>query len=324
MKKTMAFRALLLTIGLAVSASQALADYPDRPVRVIVSSAPGGGPDISTRIVVAELGRQMGKQFVVDNRPGATGAIGLEILARAAPDGYTFGQGNSSTLAISRNLMPKLAFDLDRDLQPIVLYATLYNVLGVAPSLPVKSVQELIDHARKNPGKLLFGSPGNGGSQRLSAELFKQMTGTHMVHVPYKAAQQAIADLIGGQVHLMFDNATSMGAHIHAGRVRGLAVTASTRRPVFPNLPTISESGVPGFEVKPWSGFIAPSGVSKQIINRLNAGINTALASPAVKDKFAAIGLDIAGSTPEEFAAFISSEVLKWATVIKNANIKGN
>ena len=300
------------------------ADYPDRPVRVIVASAPGGGPDVGTRIIVAELTRQMGQQFVVDNRPGATGLIGTEMIARATPDGYTIGNGYSATLAMNRSILPKLPYDPDRDIQPVSQYSLAPNILAVTLSLPVKSVQELIDHARKNPGKLLFASSGNGTSLHLSGELFKRMTGTQMTHVPYKAAQQGITDMIRGQIHLMFDNVPSIGPHVRGGRVRGLAITSTKRSSSYPELPTVSESGVPNFEVVPFGGMVAPGGLSKTIVNRLNTEVNKALATSAVKEKFAVLGNVPAGGTPEEFAAFIKLEVIKWAEVIKGANIKAD
>ncbi|MEQ1775552.1 MAG: tripartite tricarboxylate transporter substrate binding protein [Burkholderiales bacterium] len=300
------------------------ADYPERPVRVIVAAAPGSGPDVGTRIVAAELARQLGQQFVVDNRPGASGSIGMEMIARATPDGYTIGTGSITTLAINRSFLAKLPYDPDRDIQPVSQYVVTPNILAVTLSLPVKSVQELIDHARKNPGKLLFASTGNGSNSHLSAEQFKRMTSTQITHVPYKGVPQGITDLIGGQVHLIFDSANSIGAHVRAGRVRGLAVTTAKRSSTYPELPTVAESGVPNFEVVPWSGIVAPAGVSKAIIYRLNTEINRALATSTVKEKFAVLGSVPAGGTPEAFAAFIKREVIKWAEVIKNANIKAD
>ena len=314
----------VVTIICSVAAAVPLiaADYPDRPVRVIVPSAPGGAPDVTTRIVVAELTRQMGQQFVVDNRPGASGIIGTELTVRGTPDGYTIGQANLTTLVNNRIFMPKLPFDLDRDLQPISQYFLTSNILAVTLSLPVKSVQELIEYARKNPGKLLFASSGNGTSMHLSAELFKHLTGTQMTHVPYKAAQQGVADLIGGQVQLMFDSTSSIGAQVKAGRVRGIAVTGAKRSPTYPELPTVAESGVPNFEMTAWGGFAAPSGVPKTIVNRLSVEVNKALATPAVREKFAANGSVPAGNTPEEFTALIKRELTKWAEVVRSANIR--
>jgi len=314
--------ALLIVFCAALTTTNAAADYPDRPVRVIVPSAPGGGPDVTNRIITAELTRQLGKQFVVDNRPGASGAIGTEMIVRAVPDGYTIGGGTFPTLVTNRILMPELPFNLDRDIQPVALYVLAPNILAVAPSLPVRSVQDLVDHARKNPGKLSFASSGSGTTLHLSAELFMRLTRTQMIHVPYKASQQGITEMIGGQIHLMFDNNQSIGPHVKAGRVRGLAVTSAKRSSSYPELPTVAESGVSDFEVVAFGGMVAPSGIPKAIVNRLNAEVNKALATSTAKDKFGALGNILAPGTPEEFSAHIKREVTKWTTVIRDANIK--
>ena len=315
---------MCIAVCAVLTTTNAAADYPERPVRVIVASGAGGGADVGTRIVAGELSRQTGKQFIVDNRPGATGLIGTELIARATPDGYTIGQGNIGTLATNRSILPKLPYDPDRDIKFISQYAVTPNILVVAPSLPIKTVRELIDQARKSPGKLLFASNGNGGTLHLTGELFKRMTGTQITHVPYKTAQQATTDLIGGQVHLMFDNASSVGVHVKAERVRGIAVTTGKRIPTYPDLPTVAESGVPNFEVTSWGGFVAPSGVPPAIINRLNMEINKALVTSTVKEKFGALGIIPTGGTPEEFAAHVKREVVKWAEVIKGASIKAD
>jgi len=318
-------RRLIMALALvALSMQSAVAEYPERPVRFIVPSAVGGGPDVSSRLLVAELSKQLGKQFIVDNRPSVGGIVGTEMIARAAPDGYTLGQGNFTSLGTARSMFAKLPFDPDRDLQMIGQTGVTPNLLAVTLSLPVKSVQELVEHARRNPGKLMFASNGNGSSMHLSGELFKRMTGTQLVHVPYKGTQQGITDLIGGQVHLMFDNVTSIGVHVRAGRLRGIAVTTMTRVPAYPELPTVAESGVPQFEVVTFGGVIGPAGMSKKIIARLNAEINSAIASGAFRDKYAELGSIPTGGTPEEFAAFIKRQVAKWATVINDANIKAN
>ena len=305
-----------------LGAQPATADYPERAVRVIVPSAPGGGPDASMRVVAAELSQQMGKQFVVDNRPGGSGSIGFEIITRAAPDGYTVGYGTSGTLAINPGILPGWPYKAGRDFQPVVLSHVSTFILAVTTSLPVKSVTELIAHARKNPGKLLIAAGGNGGAQHLAGALFQQMTGTQMPLIQYKGMQQGITDMIGGQVHLVFDGANSIGTHVRAGRVRGLAVTTAKRSAAFPELPTIAESGVPDYVVSTWSGLIAPSRVSNAILTKLNAESNKALASAAVKEKFGVMGNEPMGGTAEAFAALIKRDAAKWATVIKDAGIK--
>jgi tripartite-type tricarboxylate transporter receptor subunit TctC len=312
-----------LWAGCAITTAVA-ANYPERPVRVIVAAAPGAAPDVGARIVAAELTRQMGRQFVVDNRPGAGGSIGTEMIAHAPPDGYTIGNGTTSTLAINRSILSTLSYEPDRDLQPIVQTTMTPFMLAVAQSLPVKSVQELIEYARKNPGKLLFPSTGNGSVQHLAGALFRHMTSTQITHVPYKGIQQGIAEMIGGQVHLTFDTVPSIGPHVRAGRVRGLAVATATRLSSYPELPTFAECGMPSFELTTWSGIIAPRGVSVTVVNRLNSEVNRALASSTVKEKFFTAGTAPAGGTPQEFGAFIKREVGKWAGIIKDANIKAD
>lgn len=319
----MKITALAIAIPLlGLAAGSAHAEYPERPIRIIVPSAPGGGPDVGTRLIAAELTRLLGQQVVVENRVGANGTIGTDAIVRATPDGYTLGQGNFTSLNTSRILIPKLPYNPDRDLQAIMFAYLSRNMLAVALALPVKSVPELIQHARQNPDKLIYTSVGYGTSMHFSGALFCLMTGVEMRHVPYKAAQQAIIDIIAGRGHLMFDNVQSIGPHVKAGRLRGLAVTSPSRIPSYPALPTVSEAGVPGFEVQPWAGYIAPSGVSKPIIKRLNAALNKAIETPALRDKLVEMGLEPRGGTPEEFAVFVRKEVAKWTDVAKRANVR--
>ena len=309
--------ASLLLAMTAVSAA-----FPDRPLRYVMGSAAGGGPDVASRVVMAELSRQTGQQVIVENRPGASGVLGMEVVARATPDGYTLGHGNINTMAINRSVLGKLPYDPDRDLQAVVLMYNSPNLLAVTLTLPVKTVQELIDYAKKNPDKLTFASTGSGSSVHVGMELFKLMTGTQMVHVPYKAATVAITDLTAGRVQLMADNIQSIGSHVKAGRLRGLAVTSGRRVPAFSDLPTVAEAGVPGFDVSAWAGAIVPAGVPKAIIARLNAELNKALATPSVRDKLPEMGLEIVGGTPEQYAAHIKSEAVKWADVVKRSGAK--
>jgi len=308
--------------GLLFAASVAVAAYPERPFRYVLPSAAGGGPDVASRVVMAELSKQTGQQVVVDNRPGASGILGTELIVRATPDGYTMGHGNINTMAINRSVLAKLPYDIDRDLQAVILMYNSPNLLAVTVSLPVKSVQELIDYAKKNPDKLIFASTGNGSSVHVGMELFKLMTATQMVHVPYKAAIVAITDLTAGRVQLMADNIQSIGSHVKAGRLRGLAVTSGRRVPAFGELPTVAEAGVAGFDVSAWAGAIVPAGVPKAVIARLNAEINKALAAPAVREKFPEMGLEIVGGTPEQYATHIKSESAKWADVVKRSGAK--
>lgn len=315
----LAVKAWLLTAAMLTVASAA--EYPNRPIRYIVPSAAGSAADVIARLISTELVKQMGQQVVVDNRPGATGSIAYEVLVRSAPDGYTVAHGTTN-MPILRTLFPRLTYDPDKDMQRVVHFITAPNLLAVTPSLPVKSVQELIQNARANPGKLFFGSTGNGTSMHLSGELFKMMTGTHIVHVPYKAVTQALTEMIGGQLHMIFDNMGSMVPNVRAGRLRGLGVTSLKRSPAVPELPTLAESGLPGFEITVWSGFVVPAGVAKPIVARLNAQTNIALTVPAVKQRLDSLGYEAVGGTPQQFDAFVKNEVVKWADVIKRSGVK--
>ena len=297
------------------------ADYPARPIRFIIPSAPGGTPDIISRVVAAELSKQMGQQVVVDNRPGANGTIGMTLIARAAPDGYSIAYAPLSALGINP-IVTKVPYDTNRDLQMVTQLVFGQHLMTVNPLLPIKSVQELIDYAKSNPGKLYFGSAGGGSSQHIGMELFKLMTGTQMVHVPFKAIQQAITEVISGRIQMTFDNLASMVPHVRAGRVRAIGVTSLKRSPALPDLPTISEAGVPGFEVTKWSGVITPAGVPRAIIARLNAEVNKSLVSATAKDVLGGIGYDLVGGTPEQFADLVKKEVAKWTDVVKRSGAK--
>jgi tripartite-type tricarboxylate transporter receptor subunit TctC len=286
-----------------------------------VPSAPGGGPDVGSRIIAAELAAVLGQNVVVENRPGASTTIGTEAIVRATPDGYTFGQGNFSSLNTTRILM-KLPYDTMRDLQPITFAYMSRNLLAVNRSLPIASVPELIVHAKQHPGKLMYGSSGIGTSMHFSGALFGLLTGVEMLHVPYKAAQASITDIIGGQIHLMFDNMSSIVPHVKAGRLRGLAVTSPTRAPSMPDLPSVAEAGVPGFEVMPWAGFVMPAGVPRPIVMRLNEALNKAISAPSVRDRLTDLGLEPRAGTPEEFGEFVRKEVAKWTDVAKRANVR--
>ena len=307
---------VLLTPGIA--SSQA---YPSRPLRMIVPSAPGGSPDINARELANELTRQMGHQVVVENRPGASGILGYETLARATPDGYTFAY-ISNFIATNPSLYQKLSYDFARDFRPVIFYFRGLNVLTVSPSLPVRSVKDLIELARASPGKLTFGSSGIGATPHLSMELFKSMTDTAIVHVPYKGTQQAVTDVIGGQIDILCDNLASMLPLVRAGRVRALAVTSLKRTPVVPELPTLDESGLPGYEITGWSGFAVPAGTPREIVQRLNAEINKALLSPAVTKGIPSRGGTGMGGTPEEFAEHVRKETERLGKLIKAVGIK--
>jgi tripartite-type tricarboxylate transporter receptor subunit TctC len=263
----------------------------------------------------------MGQQVVVENRPGASGILGYEALARATPDGYTFAY-ISNFIATNPSMYSKLPYDFARDFRPVIFYFRGYNVLTVSPSLPVRSVKELIDHARANPGKLTFGSSGIGATPHLSMELFKSMTDTAIVHVPYKATQQAVTDVIGGQIDILCDNMASMLPFVRSGRVRGLAITSPKRSAAIPELPTLDESGLPGYELSGWSGMAVPAGVPRAIVLRLNAEINNALLSPQVSKGIPSRGGIGVGGTPEEFAEHVRKETERLGKLIKAIGIK--
>jgi len=311
-------------IVIAWSVSSSAAGYPERPLRYVIPSAAGGGPDVAARVVMNQLGKQLGRQVIIDNRPGASGIIGTDVIAKATPDGYTIGHGNILTMAIGPHVHAKLPYHPVRSFQPVVHMYGTPNLLAVTLTLPVDSVQALIAHAKQHPNQLLFASTGSGSSIHVGMELFKLMTGTQMVHVPYKAASVAIIDLTAGRVHLMADNINSIGPHVKAGRLRGLAVTSGRRVPAFAELPTIAESGVPGFDVSAWAGVIYPARVPKAIVTRLNGLINKVLATPGVSDKLPELGLQIVGGTPEQFGAHIRNEFTRWADVVKRAGIKAD
>jgi len=303
---------VLCCCALSISA----VDFPTKPIRFIVPWGPGSGPDVTSRIVGAEMSAALGQPIVIENRAGAGGSVGLSAIARSAPDGYTIGHGSIGT-TISYSVIPNVSYDLKKDFTAIgqLLYGS--NVLAVRPSLPVKSVQELIAYAKANPDKLLYGSPGNGTSLHLSMEIFKQMTGTQMQHVPFKDAQQAVTAVISGQVDLQFENSGAIVPHVKAGRVRALAVSTAKRSPALPEVPTVAEAGVAGFEVTTWSGFVGPAGLPKEVIARLNAELNRALSLPSVIEKFTSLGYETAKTTPEQFDELIQKEAVRWSRVVR-------
>lgn len=299
----------------------AQAEYPERPIRLIVASAPGGQPDINARMFAAELVKQLRQQVIVDNRTGATGAIGYEILAKSAPDGYTMSYVAFS-LATNPSLMEKVPYSVSRDLQLVVLTHISPNILTVAAAMPIKSVGELIAYAKQHPDKLLYGSGGNGSSSHISMELLKQMTGIRLVHIPYKGVQQVVTEIVGGRLQVISDNASPIMPHIQAGRLRGLGVTGTKRIPLAPDLPTVAEAGVPGYEITPWGGYAVPAGTPKAIVARLNTELNKVVALPHVRERWIAVGIEPAGGTPEQFTEHVKKETAKWSEVITRMGVK--
>ena len=309
-------------IALAFSLQTFAQNYPVKPVRLIVPFAAGGNVDITARQIAPGLSELLGQNFIVDNRVGAGGVIGAEAVAKAAPDGYTLMMGSNSTVSVAPSLYPKLAYHPVRDFAPVSLVATTPFVLVVHPSVPVKSVKELIALAKTKPGRLAMASGGTGSSNHLVGELFQSLTGAKFTHVPYKGAGPAGVDLMAGQVDLLFDQLSSSVGPLKSGRIRALAVTSAARTAVFPVIPTMKEAGVADFEVTNITGVLAPAGTPAEIITRLNAAILKVLGSASVKERFAGLALEPAPSTPEQFSVYIKEDFARWTKVVKDASIK--
>ena len=319
---------LVAQVGLAALiafAGSAIAqNWPAKPVRLIVPYPPGGSADILARAIGQKLAEGMGQQVIIDNRPGAGTAIGAEATAKAAPDGYTIMLGTVSSHAINPALTPGLKYDPVKDFAPVSLVASIPFALIVHPSLPAHSVKELVALAKTKPGALNFSSAGTGTSNHLAGELFKSMTGTFMVHIPYKGSAPALNDLIAGQVQLMFDLVLTTAPHVKSGAVRAIAVTGSERSSALPGVPTVAESGVPGYEVSAWFGFFAPAGTPAAIVNALNAETVKAMRLPDLRERLANQGADAVTDTPDQFAAYVKEELGKWTRVVKASGMKAD
>jgi tripartite-type tricarboxylate transporter receptor subunit TctC len=307
--------------SMSVHAANTPAAYPEKTIRLVVGTPPGDSPDTSARLFATALSNQMGQSVVVDNRPGASHTIAFSTVAKAPPDGYTVGWG-TFLLATSPILVPQLPYDPVKDLQMVMQTVYTPNLMAVTPSLPARSVSDLIAYAKRNPGQLSFASAGNASSLHLGMELFKLMTGTRMLHVPYKGSQLAIADVISGQVQVICDNIASIIPHVQANRVRALAVTSLKRSPMVPDLPTVNEAGVPGFVITPWGGPFTSAGLPRPLLMRLNAEFNVALQSPKIKEFYDSLGIERVGGTPEHFSELLKSEIVKWADVVKRTGAK--
>ena len=313
--------ALLLAAACAATATHADV-YPSKPIRFVVAFPPGGGTDIIARSIAQKLGERLEQQIVVDNRPGAGGNIGTDIVAKSAPDGYTMLMGSAGPLAINASLFAAMPFDPVRDLAPVTLAASTPNVLVVHPSLKATTVKDLVALARAHPGEINFASSGHGTPAHLAGELFNSMAGVKLVHVPYKGASPALADLLGGQVQIMFSTMPPALPHVKEGKLRALAVTSLKRSPAMPGLPTLDEAALPGFEANTWHGVVLPAGAQSAIIARLNREIVAILHMPEVVERLSNQGAEPVGSTPEEFAAYIKSETVKWAKVVRESGAK--
>jgi len=296
--------------------------YPAKPIRWISPWPAGGANDIFSRAIGQRIGESLGQQVLVDNRPGAAGTIGSDIAAKAPADGYTLVMGSSPTHAIAPALYPALPYDPLRDFSAVTLVGSVPNVLVLHPSVPAKTVKEFIAVAKARPGKLNFASTGNGTSQHLSAELFKFMAGLDMVHIPYKGTAPALTELVAGQVDLAFENMPALIPHIQAGRLRALAVTTTKRSAVMPELPTIAEAALPGYDASVWFGVFAPAGTPRPVIDRLHGEILKALQTQDLKSRMIAMGTEVSGMGPDDFSAYVRKEIPKWANLVKAAGVK--
>lgn len=297
--------------------------YPNKQIRMVIPYPPGGPTDLTARVVAADMSTTLGQSVVAENKPGASGMIGAEMVARAEPDGYTI-LANASLHVINPFVYPDMRFDALKDFVPITQLAAVPLVLVVPTSLPVTSVKELVEYGRKNPGKLNFGSSGNASAQQLAGESFKMAAGIEMQHVPYKGSAPALADLVGGQVQLMFDSMPSAMPFIKAGKLRAIAVTTLKRAQALPDLPTIAESGYPGFDIATWYGYWAPKGTPAPIVEKLAAAASQALKKQNVMEQYAAMGAEPVGSTPAEFSKYNQTEMVKWEELVRKSGAKAN
>ena len=314
--------ALGLTATLGLGTASVAADFPDHAITMVVPFAAGGSTDVVARIVAQKMSEDLGQQVIVQNVAGAGGNLGAGNVARADPDGYTILMGTVATHALNPLILKSTPYDPEKDFAPVSLLVVVPNVLVVNPELPAKTVQELVALLKAEPDKYSYASSGNGTPLHLSGELFKSMAGVSMQHIPYKGAGPALNDVIGNQVPIMFDNLPSSSSHIKAGTLRALAVTTAERAPSFPDVPTIAESGIPGYETYTWNALFAPANTPSEVVTRLNASANKALKDPAVAERMKEFSATIVGSTPEELAAHVKAELAKWGPVVKGANIQ--
>jgi tripartite-type tricarboxylate transporter receptor subunit TctC len=310
-----------LVLALVAPVPCSAQDYPTRPIKIVVPFSPGGAVDGPIRVIAQELSKRIGEQVIVDNKPGAGATIGADLVAKAPPDGYTLLLA-SQTVAISATLYPKLPFDPIEDFAPITLIGREPGVLVVNPALPVKTLQELVAYAKERPGQLDYASSGNGSGQHLFAALLASSTGMKLNHIPYKGSGQATTDLLGGQVMMSIPGTAGMVGHVKSGKLRALAVTGATRTPQLPDVPTVMESGVPGYEAYVWMGLLAPRATPAPIVDKIRREVVAALATPEVKNYMSNAGIEIVGSTPAEFGKFFRSEKELWARVVRETGAK--
>jgi tripartite-type tricarboxylate transporter receptor subunit TctC len=316
-------KVLLAALAAALVAPAAFGQpYPSKPVRMIVGFPPGGGTDVVARVIGQKLSEWYGQTVVVENRAGATGTIGADVLAKSPPDGYTLMMGHANSHAIAPNLMAKLPYDPIKDFAPVSYVGYVPNVLSLHPSVPAKSMKELVALLKANPAKYTYASSGNGSSQHLSGEMFKLLTGTNVLHVPYKGSGDAIKDLLAGTVSMNFDTMPPVLEHIRAGKLRGLGISTPARLTQLPDVPTFAEEGLTGFEILNWYGVMAPAATPRELVNKLSADINKAMREPDVKARLEQVGTQLRELSPEQFGAFMRAELAKYAKLVKDANIR--
>ncbi len=312
-----------IAVVIATLAGAAIAQpYPSKTIRIIVPFAPGGNVDITARLVAPGLQEALGQTVIVENKPGAGGTIGADMVAKSPPDGYTLLMGSNSTFSVAPSLYPKNPYNALRDFAPVIMIASAPFVLVTNPGLAAKDTKELVALAKASPGKLTMSSAGTGSSNHLVGELFQEISGARFTHIPYKGSGQALTDLMGGQVNLHFDQITSAASHIQGGKLRAIMVTAPNRVPMLPDVPTAAEAGYPAFEATNVTGLIAPAGTPRDIVDKVNAATQKVIAQAAVREKFAGIGAETTGGTPEQFGAYIRDDLSKWTRIVKDANVK--
>ena len=320
---------MLRLLSIAFAASMALAaapaaaqSYPSKPIRILVGFSPGGGTDVMARLIGQKLTEAWNAQVVVENRPGAGGVLAADLTAKAAPDGYTLMIGHVNSHGIAPAAMSKMPYDAARDFAPIILIGTTPNLLVANAGTGAKTLDDIVRAARANPGKLTFGSAGNGSSQHLATEMFKLAAKVDVLHIPYKGSGQMIPDLIAGQIGYSFDTMTAITPHVKSGKVTPIATTRLKRSPAYPNLPTVAELGYPGFDVSTWYGLMAPAGTPVEIVTRLNREVERILTLPDVKEKLNSVGAEDGGGSPEQFGKFVRDEIAKYAKIVKEAGVK--
>jgi len=315
-------RAIVVVTALATTLAATAQTFPQKPIRLIVPFPPGGAVDFYARVVQQPLSELLGQAVIIENKSGASGMVGAEAVAKSPPDGYTLLLGNIASLAINVGIYPKMPYDPLRDFTPIVRTVDVNYALVVNPALPVKTVAELIAYAKANPGKLSYGSAGSGSLPQLATELFKAQTGTDIIHIPYKGGGPMVTDLLGNSVQLVIADQANLMPHVATGKLRALAVATPQRSPNAPDLPTIAESGLPGFNATAWQGLVGPAGMPPDVVKRLNEAVNRVMAMPAIREKLLAGGLDPVGGTPADFSRFIESEIGKWTKIAKDVGAK--